>query len=53
MSVQDILNDTKPKMDAIIDDLKRKLSNVRTGRATVGLLDAVVVDYYGTPTPLN
>jgi len=53
MSVQDILNDTKPKMEAIIDDLKRKLSNVRTGRATVGLLDTVVVDYYGTPTPLN
>src|SRR5678816_1394777 len=53
MSVDDILNDTKPKMEAIIDDLKRKLSNVRTGRATVGLLDTVVVDYYGTPTPLN
>ena len=53
MSVDDILKDTKPKMEAIIDDLKRKLSNVRTGRATVGLLDTVVVDYYGTPTPLN
>ena len=53
MSVADILKDTKPTMEAIIDDLKRKLSNVRTGRATVGLLDTVVVDYYGTPTPLN
>jgi len=53
MNVQDILNDTRPKMEAIIDDLQRKLSNVRTGRATVGLLDTVVVDYYGTPTPLN
>ncbi len=53
MSVDTILNETKPKMEAVIDDLKRKLANVRTGRATVGLLDGVMVDYYGTPTPLN
>jgi ribosome recycling factor len=39
-------------MEAVIEDFKRKLSNVRTGRATVGLLDSVSVDYYGTPTPL-
>lgn len=53
MSVNDVTNDTKPKMEAVIEDFKRKLANVRTGRATVGLLDAVSVDYYGTPTPLN
>lgn len=40
-------------MDLVVEDFKRKLSNVRTGRATVGLLDSVSVDYYGTPTPLN
>lgn len=40
-------------MESVIEDFKRKLANVRTGRATVGLLDSVVVDYYGTPTPLN
>ncbi len=40
-------------MDGVVEDFKRKLSNIRTGRATVGLLDAVVVDYYGTMTPLN
>lgn len=40
-------------MDSVVEDFKRKLSNVRTGRATVGLLDAVHVDYYGTMTPLN
>ena len=40
-------------MDAVVEDFKRKLSNIRTGRATVGLLDSVVVDYYGTPTPLS
>jgi len=53
MSVQDVMSETKPKMEAVIEDFKRKLSNVRTGRATVGLLDAVHVDYYGTPTPLS
>ncbi len=40
-------------MDLVVEDFKRKLANVRTGRATVGLLDGVVVDYYGTMTPLN
>ena len=40
-------------MDAVVEDFKRKLGNVRTGRATIGLLDPVHVDYYGTPTPLN
>ena len=40
-------------MDAVVEDFKRKLGNVRTGRATVGLLDTVSVDYYGTPTPLT
>ena len=40
-------------MDLVVEDFKRKLANVRTGRATVGLLDSVVVDYYGTMTPLN
>ena len=53
MSVDSVTNDTKPKMEAVVEDFKRKLSNVRTGRATVGLLDTVMVDYYGTPTPLN
>src|SRR5687767_10677409 len=53
MSSQDVIRETGPKMDAVVEDFKRKLSNVRTGRATVGLLDSVSVDYYGTPTPLN
>lgn len=53
MSVDNVLKETGPKMESVIEDFKRKLANVRTGRATVGLLDAVVVDYYGSPTPLN
>ena len=53
MSVQDVIKETGPKMEGVVEDFKRKLSNVRTGRATVGLLDAVHVDYYGTQTPLS
>jgi ribosome recycling factor len=53
MSSQEIVKETGPKMDLVVEDFKRKLANVRTGRATVGLLDSVVVDYYGTMTPLN
>jgi ribosome recycling factor len=52
MSAQDVTKETGPKMEAVVEDFKRKLANIRTGRATVGLLDSVTVDYYGTPTPL-
>lgn len=53
MSVDIVLKETKPKMEHVIEDFKRQLTNVRTGRATVGILDGVSVDYYGVPTPLN
>jgi ribosome recycling factor len=53
MSEKDVIRDTKPRMDGAVEDLRRKLGTVRTGRATVSVLDPVVVDYYGTPTPLN
>ena len=51
--ISDVIKETKPRMDAAVEDFKRKLANIRTGRATVGILDSVMVDYYGTPTPLN
>jgi ribosome recycling factor len=53
MSDKDVIKETKPRMDHAIDDVLRKLATVRTGRASVSLLDSVSVDYYGTPTPLN
>ena len=53
MSEKDVIKDTRPRMEASVEDLRRKLSTVRTGRAVVSLLDPVVVDYYGTPTPLG
>ena len=53
MNDKDIIRETKPRMESAIEDFKRKLGTVRTGRASVSLLDTVMVDYYGTPTPLN
>ena len=53
MSEQDVIKATRPRMDTVIDDFQRKLATVRTGRAAVSLLDSVLVDYYGTMTPLN
>ena len=40
-------------METVIDDFRRKIATVRTGRAAVSLLDTVMVDYYGTMTPLT
>lgn len=53
MSEKDVIKETKPRMDTVIDDFRRKLATVRTGRAAVSLLDNIMVDYYGTMTLLN
>lgn len=53
MTEKDVIKETRPRMESVIDDVRRKLATVRTGRAAVSLLDAVVVEYYGTPTPLS
>ena len=53
MNEKDVIKETKPRMEAAIEDVRRKLATVRTGRASVSLLDIVMVDYYGTATPLN
>src|SRR5690349_24280454 len=53
MTEQDVIKQTKPRMESAIEDFRRKLATVRTGRAPVSLLDSVMIDYYGTPTPLS
>jgi len=40
-------------MQGAIDALKKEFSSVRTGRASLGLLEGIVIDYYGTPTPVQ
>ncbi|MCG6952953.1 MAG: ribosome recycling factor [Betaproteobacteria bacterium] len=44
---------TEQKMGKSIEAFKADLAKVRTGRAHTGLLDHIMVDYYGTPTPIN
>ena len=53
MSEKDVIKETRPRMEGAVEDLRKKLATVRTGRAVVSLLDPVTVDYYGTPTPLS
>lgn len=53
MSEKDVIKETRPRMETVIEDFRRKLATVRTGRAAVSLLDNVMVDYYGTMTPLS
>lgn len=51
--IQDVLSKAQEAMDKAIEALRRELRKVRTGRASVNLLDEIRVDYYGTPTALN
>ena len=51
--ISELKNRTRGGMDKAVEALRRDLSKVRTGRASVAILDDVRVDYYGTPTPLN
>ena len=50
---KDVIGKTRTGMEKAIEALKKEFSRVRTGRASVTLLDDVRIDYYGTPTPLN
>jgi ribosome recycling factor len=54
MSVaDDVLKDQQSRISKTLDGLRKELASIRTGRASLHLLDGVRVDYYGTPTPLN
>jgi len=51
--IDDIYQETKESMGKTVEALKRELQRIRTGRASLSVLDGIKVDYYGTPTPLN
>lgn len=51
--VDDVFRDTEHKMERTIAALRKELSRIRTGRASIALLEGIAVDYYGTPTPLS
>src|SRR3984885_10488849 len=52
-TVPEIEAAAKQRMEKTLADLQQAMASIRTGRASIHLLDAVRVDYYGTPTPLN
>ena len=45
--------DLRRRMDAALEAHRKELTGIRTGKASVSLLDTIMVDYYNTPTPLN
>lgn len=51
--IQELRKKTNERMQASIEALKKKFASVRTGRASLALLDGLTVDYYGTPTPIQ
>jgi len=51
--VEEIFEDLNERMGKSIESLKREYSRLRTGRASLSLLDGIRVSYYDTPTPLN
>ncbi len=52
-TVKEIETAARQRMDKVLTDLQHAMGTIRTGRASVHLLDNVRVDYYGTPTPVN
>jgi len=53
MMIKDILSSHEDRMKKSIESLKHEFASLRAGRATPSLLDKVLVDYYGAPTPVN
>ncbi len=51
--IQKVYDDAERKMANSINAFKKELSTIRTGRASLALLDSIYVDYYGNSTPLN
>lgn len=52
-TVKEVETHARQRMEKVLADLTNEMASIRTGRASVTLLDSVRVDYYGTPTPLN
>lgn len=53
MTIKDLIADAKQRMDASFETVRKELTAMRTGRASLSMLDNIRVEYYGTPTPLN
>jgi ribosome recycling factor len=52
-SVKEALAAAKTRMEKAVDDFRKELATLRTGRANASILDSIRVDYHGTPMPVN
>lgn len=52
-TAKEVEANARTRMEKVLAELQHEMANIRTGRASINLLDNVRVDYYGTPTPLN
>jgi ribosome recycling factor len=52
-ALREVYRQLKARMDKAVDDFRRELGSVRTGRANVHMLDSIRVDYYGSEMPVN
>ena len=52
-NVKEVEGNARSRMEKVLADLQQEMAHIRTGRASIGLLDSVRVDYYGSPVPLN
>ena len=52
-SIKEVETNLKTRMEKALADLQHEMASIRTGRASLSILDNLRVDYYGTPTPLN
>ena len=52
-TTKDEIAQIRKRMDKAVEDLRKDLTTIRTGRASIAILDNINVDYYGAPTPIN
>ena len=53
MAIKDEIAAIRKRMEKAIEDIRKELASIRTGRASISILDNIQIDYYGTPTPIN
>ncbi len=52
-NIKEVEANARTRMEKVLTDLQGEMAHIRTGRASISLLDSVRVDYYGSPVPLN
>jgi len=53
MAAKDEIANARKRMEKAIEDFRKELATIRTGRASISILDNIQVEYYGVPTPIN